>query len=126
MPDDDGGFSLSLPPIRLPPLFPADFRVLWPGGGDGPRRRVAARTVVLALAAFDVADAVLAVTADAAAVTAVRTVGGALVAGATFGLFGLPYVLEPLAALLGYGTLTAFPSLTALLVARVLRARVAD
>ena len=121
MPDDEDGFSLSLPPIRLPPLFPDDFRVLWPGGGDGPRRRVSARLVTATLVAFDLVDAVLALTVDATVVTAARTVGGSLVAAATFGLLGVPYVLEPAAALLGFGWLTAFPTLTALLAVRLLR-----
>jgi len=121
MPDDDEGVSLSLPPIRLPPLFPDEFRVLWPGGGDGPRRRVSARLAAAVLVAFDLLDAVLALTVDAAAVTATRTVGGTLVAAATFGLLGVPYVLEPAAALLGFGWLTAFPTLTALLVVGLLR-----
>lgn len=120
MPDDDGS-SLSLPPIRLPPLFPDEFRVLWPGGGDGPRRRVSLRLVAAALVAFDVLDAVLALTVDATLVTGARTVGGSLVAAGTFGLLGVPYVLEVVAALLGFGWLTAFPTLTALLVVRLLR-----
>ncbi|MFC3477394.1 hypothetical protein [Halobacterium litoreum] len=118
--DDDSGFSLSLPPIRLPALFPEDFRVLWPGGGP-PRQRASPRLVAAVLVCFDLVDALLALTVDAPAVTAVRTVGGALVAGVTFGLLGVAYVAEPIAALLGFGALTAFPSLTVLLLARVVR-----
>ncbi|WP_232686403.1 hypothetical protein [Halobacterium zhouii] len=120
--DDSSGLSLQLPPIRLPSFFPEDFRVLWPGGGDDPHRRaVSARTVALACVAFDAADALLALTVDAPLVTGVRTVGGALAAAGTFGLLGLPYLCEPVAALLGLGTLTVFPSLSALLVVRGLR-----
>lgn len=121
MTDDDDGFSFELPPIRLPPLFPADVRVLWPGGGDRPRSRVGVRTVALACLAFDVLDALLALTVDAALVTAARTVGGALLAGVLFGPFGVAYVWEPTAALLGVGELTVVPTLSLLLLARVLR-----
>lgn len=119
--DDSGGLSLKLPPVRLPAFFPEDFRVLWPGGGDDPRSRVSPRTVAFACVAFDVADAILALTVDAPLVAGVRTVGGALTAAGAFGLLGLPYLWEPVAALLGFGSLTAFPSLTALLVVRSLR-----
>ncbi|WP_336036267.1 hypothetical protein [Halobacterium yunchengense] len=118
--DGDGGFSLSLPPIRLPPLFPEDFRVLWPVGGR-PRGRVSRRGVAAALLAFDAVDAALALTVDAAAVTAVRVVAGSLVAAAAFGALGVAYVWEAAAALAGAGELGAAPTLTLLLVARTLR-----
>ncbi|MUV61770.1 hypothetical protein, partial [Halobacterium sp. CBA1126] len=78
--EDDGGFSLKLPPIRLPALFPENFRVRWPAPGDGPRRRPSKHAVLAALVLFDVVDALLALTVDSAALTAVRVVGGALVA----------------------------------------------
>ena len=117
---DSGGLSLKLPPIRLPDFFPEDFRVLWPAGGD-PSPRASPRTVLAACALFDVVDAVLALTVDAPLVTGVRTVGGSLAAAGAFGLLGVPYLWEPVAALLGYGSLTVFPSLTALLFVRSLR-----
>jgi hypothetical protein len=123
--DEDDGFSLQLPPLDLPPLFPEDFRILWPGGGDRPGGRVSLRIVVVAVVAFDLLDAFLAVTVDptanAAVVTAARTVGGALLAATMFGPLGLPYLWEPVAALLGFGQLTAVPTLSVLLLARVLR-----
>jgi hypothetical protein len=118
--DADAGFSFSLPPIRLPPLFPEDFRVLWPAG-DTPPHRVSKRTAAAALVAFDLVDAALALTVDSVAVTAARTVGGSLIAAGTFGLLGVPYVLEAVAALAGYGWLTVAPTLTLLLLVRAVR-----
>jgi hypothetical protein len=112
--------SFSLPPIRLPPLFPDDFRVLWPVGGT-PTTRVSRRTAAAALVAFDVLDAVLVLTVDAAAVTAARTVGGTLAAAGAFGPLGAVYALEAAAALAGYGWLTVAPTLTLLLLVRGLR-----
>jgi len=117
----EGGLSLSLPPLRLPPLFPERFRVLWPAPGEAPRRPVSARTVVAALLLFDVVDAVLALTTDSAAVAAVRVVGGALVAATAFGSLGAVYVWEAAAAVTGLGGLTVVPTLTVLVVIRSLR-----
>jgi hypothetical protein len=119
--DDSGGLSLKLPPIRVPSFFPEEFQVLWPGGGDGPRPAVSPRTVAFACVAFDAVDALLALTVDAPLVAGARTVGGALAAAGAFGLLGLPYLWEPVAALLGFGSLTAFPTLSSLLVVRALR-----
>lgn len=123
--DDDASrdFSFSLPPIRLPPLFPERFRVLWPGGGGRPSARPSRVTAIAGLVAFDLADAALAVWAtDAPAVAGARVLAGSLVAGAAFGLPGALYALEAAAVLGGVGLLTAFPTLTALLlVVRVVR-----
>lgn len=121
--DTSGDFSFSLPPIRLPPLFPEHFRVLWPGGGGGPSTRPSRVTAIAGLVAFDLADAALAVWAtDAAVVTGARVLAGSLVAGAVFGLPGALYALEAAAMLGGAGLLTVFPTLTALLlVVRVVR-----
>jgi hypothetical protein len=123
--DGNPGFSLELPPLNLPPLFPEDFRLRWPGGGDRPRGRVSRRIVVLAVLAFDLFDAILALSADAAVdaavVTAVRTVGGAVLAATLFGPLGLPYLWEPFAALVGCGQLTVLPTLSVLLLAHFLR-----
>jgi hypothetical protein len=125
MSDEDDGFSLSLPPLNLPPLFPEDFRILWPGGGDRPRGRVSLRTVAVAVLAFDLLDAFLALSVgaagDAALVTAVRTVGGSVLAVTLLGPVGALYVWEPMASLLGFGALTALPTLSVLLLARLLR-----
>ena len=119
--DGGGRLSFSLPPIRLPPLFPEDFRLLWPAPGEGPRRRVSKRAVLAALVCFDLADAALALAIDGGAVTGVRVVGGALVAATTFGTLGVAYVWEAVAALAGFGDITAVPTLTALFFARLLR-----
>ena len=115
--DASGDFSLSLPPIRLPPLFPDRFRVLWPGGGGGPAALPSPLTATAGLAAFDLADAALAVWVHSPpAVDGARVLAGSLVAGAAFGLPGALYVLEAAALLAGVGALTAFPTLTALLL----------
>lgn len=119
--DSDGGLSLKLPPIRLPSLFPENFRILWPSPGEGPRRRVSMRAVLAALLLFDAVDAALALTVDTGAVVGVRVVGGALVAATTFGTLGVAYVWEAAAALAGFGELTVVPTLTALFVVRLLR-----
>lgn len=119
--DTDEGFSLSLPPIRLPPFFPEDVRVLWPGAGERLRGRVSRRLAVAALVAFDLADAFLAATTDSAVVAGVRVVSGALVAATTFGTLGVAYAWEAGAVLLGVGDLTVLPTLTVSLVAGALR-----
>jgi hypothetical protein len=119
--DQDRGFSFSLPPIRLPPMFPDSFRVLWPGGGDGPTTHASRRTAAVALVAFDLVDAVLALGVEAPVVDAARVVAGALVAASAFGLPGLVYAAEGAAVLAGAGELTVAPTLTLLLVVRLLR-----
>lgn len=119
--DSDDGLSLKLPPIRLPSLFPENFRILWPAPGEGPRRRVSTRAVLAAVLLFDVVDAVFALTVDSSAIVGVRVVGGALVAATTFGTLGVGYVWEAAAALAGFGELTVVPTLTALFVVRLLR-----
>jgi hypothetical protein len=118
---DDRGFSFSLPPLRLPPMFPDRFRVLWPGGGDGPSTRASRLTAAAALVAFDLVDAALALAVDAPVVAAARVVAGALVAAGAFGLPGLLYAAEGAAVLGGFPALTVFPTLTLLLLARLVR-----
>jgi len=118
---DDRRFSFSLPPIRLPPMFPDRFRVLWPGGGDGPSTRASPLTAAAALVAFDLVDAALALAVDAPTVAAARVLAGALVAAGAFGLPGLLYAAEAVAVLGGFAGLTVAPTLTLLLVVRLLR-----
>ncbi|SEW23108.1 hypothetical protein [Halobacterium jilantaiense] len=118
---DDRRFSFSLPPIRLPPMFPDRFRVLWPGGGNGPSTRASRLTAAAALVAFDLVDAALALTVDTQAVAAARVLAGALVAAGAFGLPGLLYATEGAAVLGGVAELTVAPTLTLLLVVRLVR-----
>jgi len=118
---DGSGFSFSLPPIRLPPMFPERFRVLWPGGGGGPSTRASRLTATAALVAFDVFDAVLALIVDAPAVAGARVVAGALVSAGAFGLPGLLYAAEGAMLLGGVPEWTVFPTLTLLLVVRLVR-----
>jgi hypothetical protein len=117
----DRRFSFSLPPIRLPPMFPDRFRVLWPVGGGGPTTRASRLTAAAALVTFDLADAALALAVDAPAVAAARVVGGSLVAAGAFGLPGLLYAAEGAAVLAGVPEFTVAPTLTLLLVVRLLR-----
>lgn len=118
---DDHGFSFSLPPIRLPPMFPDRFRVLWPGGGDGPSPRASRFSAAFALVAFDLVDAALALGVDVPAVAAARVVAGGLIAAGVFGLPGLLYAAEGAVLLAGVPELTVFPTLTVLLVVRLVR-----
>lgn len=113
---DDRRFSLRLPPFRLPAFFPPDFELRFPIPGSPSGPRVGARTVLLACIAFDVVDAVLAFTAGSPLVGGVRALGGLVLAASVADVVGLAYGWELLAVLLGVPTLTAFPSLTALLV----------
>jgi hypothetical protein len=117
----DDSFSFSVPPIRLPPLFPADFRILWPSPGEKLRGRVTRRGVAAALVVFDLVDAVLALSADSTVLAAVRVVGGALLAATTFGAAGVVYVWEAAAVLASVGELTVVPTLTLLLLAGLVR-----
>jgi hypothetical protein len=117
----DSSFSFTLPPIRLPPFFPEDFRLLWPAAGEKLHGRVSRRVVLGALVAFDLLDAFLATTTDSAVVAGARVVGGALVAATTFGTVGVAYVWEAGAVLVGGGEVTVLPTLTVLLIARALR-----
>jgi hypothetical protein len=119
--EGEAGFSLRLPPIRLPPLFPEDFRILWPSPGEKLHGRVTHRVVAAALVVFDLVDAALALTADSTVLAAVRVVGGALLAATTFGTLGVVYVWEAAAVLAGVGEFTVVPTLTVLLLAGLVR-----
>lgn len=116
--DDDGGLSLRLPPFRLPEFFPPDFELRFPIPGRRSGRSVDARTVLLACLAFDLVDAILALTVGSTVVGGVRAFGGLALAGSVANVLGLAYGWELLAVLLGAPELTVFPTLTVLLVLR--------
>lgn len=111
-----GGLSLRLPPFRLPEFFPPDFVLRFPIPGGLQRRRVSARTVLLACIAFDVVDAVAALVVGSQLVGGARAIGGLVLAATVASVTGLAYGWELLAVLLGYPVLTVFPSLTVLLI----------
>lgn len=118
---DSRGFSFRLPAFELPDFFPPDFDLRLPVPGARPGRRVDARTVFAVCVAFDVLDAVLALAVTAPPVAGARTLGGLLLAASATHSLGLAYGWELLAVALGYPPLTAFPTLTALLVIRASR-----
>ncbi|MFB6132532.1 MAG: hypothetical protein ABEJ44_03910 [Halanaeroarchaeum sp.] len=115
--DDDRRFSFRLPPFRLPAFFPADFELVLPAPGQSRRRPVGARWVVAFALLVDVVDAMLA-----------ATVGGPALVARSFAVFGLAIAIartvglvtvwELVATLIGAATVTAFPSVTVLLLVR--------
>lgn len=119
--DDRNRLSLRLPPFRLPEFFPPDFELHLPIPGAPSGRRVSARTVLVACLLFDLFDAILALTVGHPLVGGVRAFGGLALAGTVANVAGLAYGWELLAGLLGAPELTAFPSLTTLLVLQARR-----
>lgn len=113
--DEDPRFSFSLPPIRLPPLFPDRLRITLPVPGFRGGRELSSGWAVVVVLGFDVLDAVLA-TAGAGPVHLVRTVGGTVIAMTVGSWLGLVYLWEPVAVLLGWTWLTAFPTLSVVLL----------
>ena len=113
--DDDRRFSMSLPPIRLPPLFPDRLRITLPVPGFRGGRELSSGWALVVVLGFDALDAVLA-TAGAGPVHLVRTVGGTAIAVTVGSWLGLLYLWEPLAVLLGPNWLTAFPTLSVVLL----------
>jgi hypothetical protein len=110
------GLGFSLPPIRLPPFFPADFRLRFPLVGR-LRAATTPRRALLAALLFDAADAALALTTGPP-VAYVRTVAGTLVAGVLAGPGGAVAAWEVAAVLLGAPAATLFPTVAALVVVR--------
>lgn len=126
--DEDGdenesgpGLGFSLPPIRLPPFFPADFRLRFPVAGR-LRAATSPRRALLAALAFDAADAALALTTGPP-IAYLRTVAGTLVAGALVGPGGAAAAWEVAAVAFGAPAATLFPTLAALVVLRVVLLR---
>ena len=114
----NGRLSFRLPPFRLPEFFPPDFELRFPIPGIARKRRVSARTVLVACLAFDLFDAVVAILVTSPLVGGARAFGGLVLAASVVDAVGLVYSWELLAVLLGYPELTAFPSLTVLLFLR--------
>lgn len=113
--DGFSGFSFSLPPIRLPPLFPDSIEIHLPVPGFRYAARLSSGWVLLVALGFDVADALLAA-ATAGPVALLRTLGGALIAVTLARGFGLLYLWEVASVLLGYGSATVVPTLGVIVV----------
>lgn len=114
--NETGRLSLRLPPFQLPEFFPPEFELSFPIPGGRSGRRVSAQTVLVVCLAFDVFDAVVALLVGSQLVGGARAFGGLALAASVAGVSGLAYGWELLAVLLGYPELTAFPSLTVLLI----------
>lgn len=105
-----GHLPFSLPPIKLPPLFPETLEIRLPVPGYRTARTVSVGWTLVTILGFDVADALLAVSATGP-VGLVRSIGGLLLAGMIAGPAGAIYLWEVLAVVVGAGTFTAFPTL---------------
>lgn len=114
--NETGRLSLRLPPFQLPEFFPPEFELSFPIPGGHPGRRISAQTVLVVCLAFDAFDAVMALLVGSQLVGGARAIGGLTLAATVAGVTGLAYGWELLTVLLGYPELTAFPSLTALLI----------
>lgn len=107
----------SLPPIRLPPFFPADFRLVFPVPGRVRGTRVGARGVLAIALVVDLVDAAM-LLAVPGQYLLWRSMGVVVLAAVAAGPAGLLSVWEPLAVAVGYPTATVLPSVTALVLAR--------
>jgi hypothetical protein len=120
--DDSGGFSFTLPPIKLPDLtFPRDLGLRLPPPGHDWDSEVRPRNVLVVAVLVDLLDAALLFVAGPALIAWIRAVAGTGLALVLVGLPGLLYAWEGLAVLAGVEWLSGFPSATALVLARSLR-----
>ncbi|WP_276298973.1 hypothetical protein [Halorussus lipolyticus] len=123
--DDDLGFGFSLPPILLPDVrLPERIRLVFPVP-DPPEKvsrptRVRVSWVLLAVALVDALDAFAVLWAGPATLPWVRAVVGMATAIVLVSGPGLLYSWELLAILGGFGWLSVAPTLTALVLARIL------
>lgn len=123
MADDDErrSFPITLPPIRLPPLFPEGRPPFFPERLSvvlpAPERVRGSGNPLLAAVALDVVDAVVVLALGGGLA---RVVLGTLLAGALAGPIGIAYALEALPGTVGPPWLAVLPSATLLVLARVL------
>ncbi|WP_137284728.1 hypothetical protein [Halorussus salinisoli] len=122
--DDDPGFRFSLPPISLPEMqLPERIRLVFPVP-DPPEKvsrptRVKVSWVLLVVVLVDVADALAVGLGGPATLPWVRAAVGVLLSAVLVGGPGLLYAWELLAILGGFGTLSVAPTLTVLVLARI-------
>lgn len=124
--DRSGRLGFRLPPVRLPPLFPDDFRIVLPASDGARRIDVPAPLLFAAVLAFDALDAALALGLAGPAGVAggpgwARVVVGTVFAALVADVYGVLYVWEGVAIATGAGALTAVPSLALLTAVRALR-----
>ena len=125
--ESDEGFSLSLPPVSLPEMrLPERIRLVFPVP-DPPEKqrpmRVRTANVLLAAVAVDALDAAAVALFGPETLPWARAAAGTLVSILFVGFPGLLYPWELLAILTGFGPLSLAPTATALVLARMLRAR---
>lgn len=132
--DEDGtptGLGFALPPISLPEIrFPERIRLAFPVP-EPPEKvsrptRVRVSGVLLAVVLVDALDALAVAWAGPAAYAWVRAALGILLAVTLVGGPGLLYAWELLAILGGFGGLSLAPTLTALVLGRILLSRSPD
>ena len=120
--EDRSGFSFTLPPLKLPNVaFPKDLRVRLPSPDHRRVSEVSLRNVLIVAVLVDLLDAVLLFVAGPPLLAWTRVGVGTLLAFVLVGLPGLLYAWEGVAVLAGVGWLSAVPSATALVLARLLR-----
>jgi hypothetical protein len=116
---DDGGIRFRLPPITLPDAaFPSDLQVRLPAPYTDRERGVSGGHLLAATLAVDALDAVLALAVADPVVTWLRVLAGILAAAAVTGVYATLYAWEAAAVAAGLGWLSAFPSVTGLLLLR--------
>lgn len=122
--DDGGGLGFSLPPISLPEVrFPERIRLVFPIP-EPPEKvskptRVRVSRVLLAVVLVDALDALAVALVGPAALPWARTTLGTLLSILLAGPLGLLYPWELMATLGGYGWFTLAPTLTLLVLARM-------
>jgi hypothetical protein len=123
--DEETGFSFSLPPILLPDVrLPERIRLVFPTP-DPPEKvskptRVRVSWVLFGAVLADALDAFAVVWAGPATLPWVRATLGLLLAVVLAGGLGLLYAWELFAILGGVGWLSVAPTLTALVLGRML------
>ncbi|WP_435176216.1 hypothetical protein [Halorussus sp. AFM4] len=122
--DDASGFSFALPPISLPEMrLPERVRLVFPIP-EPPEKvsrptRVRVTWVLLVVVLVDALDALAVLWAGPETLAWTRAAVGTLVGVVLVGGPGLLYAWELLAALGGFGGLSLAPTLTALVLARL-------